>query len=50
LIVKLVAPVVAAGTVMTTGDHVAGAVVVAADAGFNGAHVAVPVVAAVPQK
>jgi len=53
LIVKLVAdPAAATGTVMTTGDHVGGVggVVTSADAGFNGAHVAVDPVTAVPQK
>jgi hypothetical protein len=51
LIVKLVAPVAATGTVMTTGDHVAAVVVVANDAGFNAAHVAVvETVAGAPQK
>jgi hypothetical protein len=48
LIVKLVAPEVASGTVITTGDQVeATPAVVDTDAGFNAAHVA-PV--AVPQK
>ena len=53
LIVKLVAvPAAATGTVMITGDHVGGVggVVTGADAGFNGAHVAVDPVTAVPQK
>jgi hypothetical protein len=51
LIVKLVAvPVAARGTVMTTGDHVAAVVVVANDAGFNAAHVAVEPLAAAPQE
>jgi len=52
LIVKLVAPLAATGTVITTGDHVAGVggVVTGADTGFNGAHVAVDPATAVPQK
>jgi hypothetical protein len=43
LIVRLVNPVLATGTVIKTGDQVAGAVVVATEFGFNGAHVAVEV-------
>ena len=51
LIVKLVAPVAATGTVITTGDQVeATPTFVDTDAGFNAAHVAVAPVAAVPQK
>jgi hypothetical protein len=48
LIVKLVNPELAIGTVITTGDHVAGVVVT--DAGFNAAHDAVEPVTAMPQK
>ena len=50
LIVRLVCPAVAMGTVITTGDHVPAIVVVHADAGFNAAHVVVEPVTAVPQK
>jgi hypothetical protein len=51
LIVKLVGPVAAMGTVITTGDQVDGTVAtVDTDAGFNTAHVAVEPVTAVPQK
>jgi hypothetical protein len=50
LIVRLVAPVVATGTVITTGDHPAGVVSVATGAcGFKAAHVAVEPATAVPQ-
>jgi len=50
LIVKLVAPAVLIGTVIKTGDQVADVAAVAAELGFNGLHVAVAPVAAVPQK
>ena len=51
LIVKLVNPVLAAGTVITTGDHVEGTVdTVDTDAGFNAAQVAVAPVETAPQK
>jgi hypothetical protein len=52
LMVSDVAPVAFTGTVITTGDQVEVVVVpdVNTDAGFNGAHVAVEPVAAVPQK
>ena len=55
LIVKLVAvPAAAAGTVITTGDQVAGTGGVAVgfpiDAGFNAAHAAVDPLTALPQK
>jgi hypothetical protein len=48
LIVKLVAPV-AAGTVMTTGDHVAGVVPTASEPGLSAAQAADPATC-VPQK
>ena len=49
LMVRLVVPVVATGTVITTGDHPAGVVRVAAGAfGFNAAQVAVDPATAVP--
>ena len=41
LFVRLIVKACPAGTVITTGDHVAGVVVVATDNGFNAAHVAV---------
>jgi len=46
LIVRAVAPALAAGTVITTGDHVPAV----AAAGFSAAHVAVEPVTAVPQE
>jgi hypothetical protein len=50
LIVRLVVPVVATGTVITTGDHPAGEVSVAAGAaGFKLTQVAVDPVTAAPQ-
>jgi hypothetical protein len=48
LIVKVVAPAAATGTVITTGDHVGGTV--DSEGGFNAAQVAVVPVTAVPQK
>jgi hypothetical protein len=51
LIVKLVAvPGAAAGTVMTTGDHVAGVVPTASEPGLSAAQAAAEPVTAVPQK
>jgi hypothetical protein len=50
LLVRLITKVCPVGTVITTGDHVAAVVPVAADAGFNAAQVAVEPVTAVPQK
>jgi hypothetical protein len=52
LIVRVAgAAAVPAGTVITTGDHPAGVVAVAAGAfGFNAAHAAVDPVTALPQK
>ena len=53
LLVRLMVRLWPAGTVITTGDQVAGVmggVVVAADNGFNAAHVAVDVVTSGPQK
>ena len=46
LIVRAVAPALAAGTVITTGDHVPAA----AAAVFNAAHVAVEPATSVPQE
>ena len=46
LIVRAVAPALAAGTVITTGDHFPAAAAV----GFSAAHVAVAVETAVPQE
>jgi hypothetical protein len=46
LIVRAVAPALAAGTVITTGDHVPAV----AAAGLSAAHVAVEPVTAAPQK
>jgi hypothetical protein len=50
LFVRLIVRPCPVGTVITTGDHVAAVVVVANDAGFNAAQVAVePPVTATPQ-